>query len=251
MDAKLTLEWHYTPADFLGAPFSLEAEGSKLKADNGKVTAHVPDCESDNSVFQRIHDKLNSLFLAAQLFDSNPFALSDFTIVRTSEAGIREITQRGMGILKITGSGDFVVTDAAGNITRDTRAERIRERQEFAALAAKHHADPTAAAILKSYRAAVDEKQIELIRLYEIRDALKRKFNGDHKAQKTLGISKDDWKRLGYLASKAPLNQGRHRGWNVGELRDATDAELTEARTIAKNMIRAYLKYLEKVGPHV
>jgi hypothetical protein len=41
-----------------------------------------------------------------------------------------------------------------------------------------------------------------------------------------------------------PLNQGRHRGKKVDELRDATDVELSEARTIAEELIRAYLNHL-------
>jgi len=102
-----------------------------------------------------------------------------------------------------------------------------------------------ATAILKSSRAAADEPEIELVRLYQIRDALAKHFGGKTEAQKALGISKDDWSRLGDLANDAPLNQGRHRGKKIGELRDATQAELNEARSIAKGMIRAYLKHLQ------
>ena len=91
----------------------------------------------------------------------------------------------------------------------------------------------------RDYRAAIDEPEIELVRLYEIRDALAKHFGGEHEARKALNLSAGEWSRLGYLANEAPLNQGRHRGKQAGELRDATDAELTEARNIAKGMLKA------------
>ena len=43
-----------------------------------------------------------------------------------------------------------------------------------------------------------------------------------------------------------PLRQGRHRGNNVGVLRDATEGELVEARDYVRVMIEAYLQYLEE-----
>lgn len=93
----------------------------------------------------------------------------------------------------------------------------------------------------------------ELGHLYEIRDALSRKFGGsDERARSTLGISLKKWSNFGKLCNHEPLKQGRHRGEHE-TLRDATDAELSEARGTAKAMIEAYLKYLDitatSVGP--
>jgi hypothetical protein len=51
--------------------------------------------------------------------------------------------------------------------------------------------------------------------------------------------------RLGQLCNDEPLRQGRHNGRHVATLRDATDAELVEARGIAQNMIEAYVAHLE------
>ena len=47
------------------------------------------------------------------------------------------------------------------------------------------------------------------------------------------------------LFNNEPLRQGRHRGKSGSALRDATEAELTEARRIALAMIEAYLRHLD------
>jgi hypothetical protein len=85
----------------------------------------------------------------------------------------------------------------------------------------------------------------ELVHLYEIRDALATKFGGEGAVRSALGIRSKEWSSLGQRANSEPLRQGRHRGTKVGgELRDAVESELKDARGIARNMIEAYLYYL-------
>lgn len=78
----------------------------------------------------------------------------------------------------------------------------------------------------------------ELIYLYEIRDALSRKFGNSDKAISVLDIPKTKWKDFGKLCNYEPLKQGRHRGQHAA-LRNATDIELSEARETAKTIIEA------------
>jgi hypothetical protein len=243
VEERVTLEWTFSPESFFEVPFEHQGERCTFNINNGKVVADVSALAE--SEYTNVHDELNGFFLGAQLIEHGSYTLSDFAIVRIRPDGTRNIavSVKSASIVTVTGKAEFVITDAQGNVKHDSRAERIQDRREIAALAAKHRADPVAAAILKSYRAAAEESRIELIRLYEIRDALAKHF-GEGDARKVLGISKNDWSRLGYLANEAPLNQGRHRGKKVGELRDATEAESNEARTIARHMIRAYLNQL-------
>ena len=91
----------------------------------------------------------------------------------------------------------------------------------------------------------------ELVHLYEIRDALSRRFGGESPACQVLHISSTDWSRLGQLANSEPLRQGRHRGKNLGILRNATDAELTEARNIGRQFVEAYLEFLDVTGTNL
>jgi hypothetical protein len=102
--------------------------------------------------------------------------------------------------------------------------------------------------MLRSYNAAVSDPRNELIHLYEIRDALQKRFRGARRARDAIGVSNNDWKKLGNLADREPILQGRHRGQFPGALRVATKVELSGAREIAKHMIAAYLEYLTGAG---
>jgi hypothetical protein len=99
--------------------------------------------------------------------------------------------------------------------------------------------------MLKSYDDAVNDPGNELVHLYEIRDSTAKHFGGESIARNVLNISGSRWSKLGRLANDEPLKQGRHRGKNPGALRDATEEELREARKIARELVVAYLSYLE------
>jgi hypothetical protein len=124
---------------------------------------------------------------------------------------------------------------------------QTQNRLSLAELAARHRSkDSTAEAVLRSYGAAVNDPANELIHLYEVREALKKKLG--KRACKELKITDTQWSRLGRLANDLPLRQGRHRGKLHAELRNATPDELRQARGIAQKMIVEYLKYLESCG---
>jgi hypothetical protein len=245
MDETLSLEWSYTPADFFEAPVDYSGSSYTVHIESGRVVATFTSDQPD-SVFPDVHEELEARFLGAQVVRNRSFQLSGYNARRTRPDGTAVV---GVSASITAGacldSVDFILRDAAGNITFDSKAERIKATEEFGRLASKHQNDPVAQALLKSYSAAMNDPSNELTHLYEIRDALKDKFGRkETKARSALGISRENWKRLGKLADYAPLRQGRHRGKHIGQLRDATEAELAEARAIARDMIEAYLRYL-------
>lgn len=252
MAEKLTLDWSYTPADFFEEPFEHNGEGYTLEVKDGRVVATVSanNDEQNEELFRKIHEDLKLLFLGAQLISNKPYQLSSYSITRTRPDRKRDIVMRAEGgkYCLTGGNVDLAYRDSAGNAIADTKRERIEERKKFALLAMKHGTDPVTLSLLKSYDAAINDANNELTYLYEIRDALAEKFGGDGNACSALDLTSNQWSRFGYLANNAPLSQGRHRGKKIGELREATPAELDEARTIAKQMIRAYLHYLERTN---
>jgi hypothetical protein len=139
---------------------------------------------------------------------------------------------------------DAVVT-SSGKVLRDDRRERIERRNALATRAARHVGDAVLNAILRSYMAAVNDPKNELIHLYEIRDALSSHFEGERPATAALGVSGGAWSTLGRLADGEPIREGRHRGRFAGELRNATENELREARDVARSLIMGYLDHLE------
>lgn len=66
------------------------------------------------------------------------------------------------------------------------------------------------------------------------------RFDGAKSTRDEIGISASKWSTLSRLTNGEPLNQGRHRGSHLGDLRNATINELGQARDITKEMIDAF-----------
>jgi len=248
MNDTYVLEWTFTPADYFEEPTDFSCEFCSIHVENGKAVARVPSDKypDDHSVRNQLHGELDSRFMGAQVLSHKPYTLSKSNVSRLHLDGRKDVWAfvEGARIAITGGTVDFVLRGADGGVIRDTKQERVERRFEFSQLAARYINDPVANAILRSYAAAVKDPQNELIHLYEIRDALSKHFGGEATALAKGGLSQGQWSRFGRLANSEPLIQGRHRGKQPGALRNATTEELTEARDIAREMIRNYLRQL-------
>jgi hypothetical protein len=250
---NIVLEWAFSPADYFEEPSEIHRDNYTMTIANGKVEARVesPVYDKDPSLRQALHDALTGLFLGVQLLVHKPFTLSGPTVIRLNPDGQRDIQVELDPIgIKLGISMEIQVLDKDGKVLRDSRRERIEKKKSLAARVENLRAkDPLLAALLQSYDKAVRDPDNELVHLYEIRDALSKRFGEGNAARLALGISSGAWTRLGKLANDEPLRQGRHRGKSAGTLRDATDSELVEVRNIARSMIESYLLYLEATMP--
>lgn len=258
MEDIVVLEWTFSPPGYFEEPIYIRRNDYEMTIDNGKVEARInPDAyDKEHKMRDVLHDELNYRFLGVQLRTHKPYELSKASMYRLHPDGRKDVTVfRESGILTVTGHPpDIVVKDKDGNTISDSRKERIKKKKELADLIETYRSkDPLIASLLGSYNSAVNDPDNELVHLYEILDALKRRFCGkEATAQTALGISDRQWSRLKRLANGKPLlRQGRHRGKGAGELRDATEAELKDARSIASSLIERYLEYLEKVAHYI
>jgi hypothetical protein len=247
----VTLEWSYTPTDFFEVEKTIEGNGYVLVIGDGKAKANIqPDVYDQNpAIIDRIEQELLTRFRAEQLIENRSFQLSGKSNVTLQTKGGGKIIRMKMAAraITLTRDIDIIVQDADGNIITDTKQERINQKQRLSTLIAKHApSDPTLDSMLKSTEKSFTDPGNLLIHLYEVRDALKKRFDGkEDRARIAIGISKNRWSELGRLANEAPLKQGRHRGSNVGNLRDATNEEIATARSIASEMIEKYVEWLE------
>lgn len=247
MPAVFLLEWTFTPPDLFEERVEFPFALGVFVVDAGKVEARIPEeaYPQDHSLRAELHEQLNARFLAAQVLSHNPFTLSKPGVARVHADGRRDawLFAEPATLTFTGGTADFVVKDAAGNVVRDTKKERIDHRKDLANTAASMVEDAVASSILRSYAAAVNDPANELVHLYEIRDALAAHFGGEKPAITALGITSAQWSTLGRLANEEPLRQGRHRGKKLGALREATREELEQARATARALIEGYLRY--------
>lgn len=246
--ATVLLEWQFTPHDYFEQPITVSRQDYTLVIADGTARATIPADVFDATPSMRdtLHGELQARFLAAQLLSRSLFVLSKSSLVRVRPDGRRDIfVELESGQLRVSlGSIDVRATDRDGNVVSDSRRDRIARRNSLADLAGAHSRDGLLAALLGSHKNSVRDPDNELVHQYEIRDALSAKFGGEQKTLSALGIASSEWSRLGQLCNDEPLRQGRHRG-KKAPLRDATHAELEEARSIARSMIEGYLRWLD------
>ena len=249
MCAKYVIEWTFTPPDYFEQTTHITGDDFEMWIEEGKVKAEVKDEDYDeHHKRDELHEFLNDRFLGVQILDRRPYKLSNPSVHKLHPDGRKDVfiqVQSMVAVSRVSGV-DIVQKDADGNVVVDTKKERIDKKLTISELVAKHRgSDKTLESLVRSLVKSINEPNVSLIRLYEIRDALQKKFGNAKLARGTLGISKGDWSRLGHLANEAPVRQGRHQGQHAGAVRDATVGELKEAQDIARNMIMAYLNYIE------
>jgi hypothetical protein len=253
MTETYLLEWSFTPSNYFEEEVSLTCRYGAFRVSGGSVELRLPldIYPSDHSLRMELHAELDACFLAAQVLSHKPYTLSKPSFSRLHADGRRDafVFPEPMVVRVTCGPVDFVLTDGTGNVKIDTKRDRICKRTEIAQSAARHISDPLANTLLRSYSTAVNDPGNELVHLYEVREALSQYFGGESAAKGAVGVSSAQWSRLGQLANNEPVTQGRHRGKQLGQLRDATSDELSEARQITRLMIEGYLQHIEGKTP--
>ena len=249
---EIVIEWHYEPKDYFEDRMIIEDEKHRILIDSGRAEAKlfpINPKDIDESIGE-ICKELESMFQAVQVSTRQPYELSEPERYDVREDGVEiRIVKAGhlATIAFFCPKVDIIQMDANGNILKSSKQERVDEERWFAETAFKFGVnDNTLDQMLKSNNASVLDPQNELIYLYEIIDAAKKKFQKAHKARAELNITKEEWKELTRISNNEPFTQGRHRGQNPGNLRDATIDELQQARGVASKIIKQYMKYLEK-----
>lgn len=253
MNAKYTIEWIFTPEDYFEEPQHIKGDFYEMWIDIGKVKAEV-EVEEENhldgyQICNDLHQSLNNRFLGVQIMTHENYELSSPSLVKLLPDGQKNVFLRANPIqIFINGtSPDIQIFDNNGNVVADSRRDRIDRKRRNAERVERYKGiDTVLETLVNSYHTAVKNPDYELVHIYEIRDALQKHFTGKDKTIQALSLAEKDWDKLGKLANHEPIRQGRHVGQHVGNLRDATETELKEARAIAFRMIEAYLGYLER-----
>lgn len=243
------LRWTFTPAGYFEQAVEVVQPDYRMTIGSGTAEATIDAATFDATPHMRkkVHEDLNARFQSVLVLTHKPYELSGALVIR--EAGDKEVTLdiascKHLMVAMQANLDVLAFDDATGKVIIDTKRDRIEKNNAFGDLLAHHIGNAIVQAMVKSYTEAVKDPADELTHLYEIREAISKQFDGYEKAQEALGISSTKWKRFGEITCALPLNHSRHRGNFVGALRDATQAELDEARGIAHEMIEAYLRFL-------
>lgn len=244
----VTLTWSYSPGDFFEKPIKIKHEDYEVSVEGGRIQARIrPDAYDHEVVTAKvILEEIKLRFSSHQLFSRRAYKLSGPSETRSHVDGRQgaRFFAEGVMLMSDVGSPDTLMKDTNGTIVIDSRRERSEREERFVRKVensrGKHN---LVNHMLQSYSAAIEDTPNELVHLYEIQDALMKSL-GKKRAVAVLGIRREDWGRFNETCNTKPFRQGRHRGRNLGSLRDATQAELEEARAFARRLIEGYLEYI-------
>jgi hypothetical protein len=236
------LVWEYQPKDFFEETYSSHVDSEyDLVIESGRalVTLRIPRDPIDEQLQERIATFLESVFLVRQFENQREYHLHK-PLVRQHTGGGKYVaisTGESISLSIVDGQSDSIIRTPAGDVIRDIRKEHIKEETTLInSIAPKLAQSPTLRSLLNSFSKSVSDRDNEFVHLYEILDALSKHYRDEKNVWATLNC-KTEWGRLVRLTCNEPLKQGRHRGLHFAGLRDATSAELDEARDIARKLI--------------
>ncbi len=268
---RYEIEWRYTPADFFVDPSREHVLDCDMQIGSGMALATISAevYEKTSSLQQQLHRFLDARLKVQQFKTARAYKLDNGSLTEFHQDGKRtrhmNVCVRGTSSV----SADIKITDGTGRTIFDSSAERARvrlkheqKRSDLEALDKQLAVDiegyfgkqtrpeeTIVSSLLSSYLASCNDPENELVHLYEIRDAVRKRFGGEISARQALGICKAEWSEFGRLADNEPLAEGRHRGNFSGRLRPATDEELVLARLFAKKLLRSFLQYVGQPKP--
>jgi hypothetical protein len=248
--SKVVIQFRYKPSNYFESTFTYSESNYEITLGDGIVETTIPGTTEipSEKIISEIKQKIVTILNARMLLTHKIYQLEapriDIHYPDKSKKSHYRIEALA-GEIKLTGfAPDIVLKDALGNIIRDTRAERLAFEENILKLFAQtDNQIPTVKTMINSYEAAIQDPKNELVHLYEIIDALKHHFVTKQNALSKLNFDETSWDRLHSLSNDEPLAEGRHRGSKTS-LRKATDAELEEARRIAKSLIVSYISKL-------
>lgn len=243
---RTDLDWVYQPGDFFEVAYRHAESEYELLIEGGRAVAtlSIPQDPVGEQLENRIGAHLGAILLVRQLEVHRTYNLEGPRVYQHAGGRKNVVIRVGSASAVVSaGQVDIIHRDAAGNVLRDSKAERIAAHTALLDSVAPKLAQSSALrGLLTSYSRSVSDPSNELIHLYEIRDGLANHFGGEQSTCAALNVNRAEWRRLGVLANVEPLEQGRHRGEHVAGRRDATAAELQEARSIVRRWIVAFAR---------
>ena len=190
----ILMKWVYTPKDFFEEKETSLLSDIENTIENGEITVYLNDSQNFPGIQEKLQEQLFSIFRGAALVNQKPFTIEYCGQETTNSDDRRLVILHVDFAVKMSMEVDYLVKDQNDNIIVDTKLERQSNRRRLATLAAKYQkTDPIIDSILSSYEKSLNYPSTALVHLYEIRDALSKKFSGEKEATKKLNISKSKW----------------------------------------------------------
>jgi hypothetical protein len=158
----------------------------------------------------------------------------------------------GESMLSMSGTLDFELRDATGNIVDSSEIRRAQERDaaqrrvtHLATIAAR---DPHLRDMLDHWSRYAADPNRRLHSLYDVLQVAQRLYGSSMEAASTLGIKERDLEHLARISNDRTLLTGRHPGESQGPHRTPTESEASTCERVARLVIEQYASKLTSYG---
>lgn len=156
----------------------------------------------------------------------------------------------GIGILnhRTTDADRNVLFDAKINEAEQARQALFATKEELRIRSAgiiKHFGDGLFRRTWESFSLALRTNDHDIGHLYDVRDALIRKFGNENAALQALDLSRREWNEFGKIFNNGAVLGGRHNGMHPAPMKPMTAEQRAKVIGFAKTMLFAFCDYLE------
>lgn len=256
MTTKYTFHWSITPA--CPAEYSITIPPFDVSAKDTAVTliasGHSEDKQNlQEQANQAAHDLARTLsYIHGSRFE---VAFQNFHILKPGggQTVSFSLTLNVLpAVLSSSGTVEFEVRDAAGNVTDSSALQRERQRQAtqllLVNLMKRVARDPNLCDMLDHWGRYIGDSEGRLHALYDVLQVAERLYGNQQKGTKkkrnkvasALNISKSDLSDLARISNDPAVLNGRHPGRIQGPHRIATQAEVNTCERVAMAIIEKH-----------
>lgn len=246
MGSKAILEWSYIPSDLIDGVLEFEKYGGRVVAQNGRAKAEFDECDyrADSDLAGKLLHTLQARIAPIERRKHQAAEFSTFpTLTVTHPDGASEVYLEGHASVRIS---DHLVIQIIRNgvVIVDSAQEQADEEARQGEILECHADDALLSQILASHKNALKDRNNEFVHLYEILDALEKKFGRFYRVADSLAFDVSRLKAF-QAACNTPTTASRHRGSASGPLRRPTQGEYETARSVAWDLVMAYATFLD------
>ena len=252
---EIILEWKFEPIDFFEEKVEYKINEYSVSLEEGVARISITDdvyksIDEYRVLAEQIYGKLELIFKSAFIVNQKKFIIHNPNVTVVDDDNKKNIYLNPVvSVASISTHVEFQIIDKDGKIVSDSRRDRINKIKDTSLLGLNlsiNDEDEIAMHLIGFYYESFDKPERILTSLYDLHKALVNELKGEDNVQDILGIPKSKQVRIRYITNVLPLKEGRHPGENIGELRNATNEEIKEAREIAKEELVQYLHYKSK-----
>lgn len=199
--------------------------------------------EYDEKYFLEIENKIRAAYFVQQIFDDQKYKLEYAGFEVQFHGTAHMIYWASPSTVRQEHIHD-IVSAQTGKIVFDFEKESKFREQWHEIILQVINEEPEISGLVKSFEDAIANHENEFVYLFEVLDALEKRFKKIHKACSELDLDRRRWNSVTDTLNNREYYQSRHRGQAFGGTKWAPSEKIWDARNFTKEAIIKYILFI-------